>query len=127
VSWKTPTLADCDSGIEPTEFQVLIAMAVKEAKTSGGILLPEATREKEGWGSTHARLLAVSPLAFSYSDAWPSPLAKPQIGDVVFVGKYPGEEVIGRDGQTYRLCADREIAGIIERADAQAMEQNRAA
>src|SRR6185312_6852784 len=112
MSWKTPDLASCDHGIEPTEFQCLVAMAEFEAKTAGGILLTDATREKEGWGSTHARLLAVSPLAFSYTDRkdW----TPPQIGDVVHTGKYPGAEVIGRDGKTYRLVIDREISGIIE-------------
>lgn len=121
MTWKTPTLADCAPAIEPTEYQVLVAMAQKEAVTPGGILLPDALAEKEQWGSTHARLLAVSPLAFSYA-TWPGNARKPQVGDVVFVGKFPGDEVIGRDGKTYRLCNDREIAGIIERADAQAVE-----
>lgn len=114
MTWKTPALGDCDPGIEPTEYQVLVIMAEKEEKTAGGVLLPDATREKEGWGSTHARLLAVSPLAFSYTDRtdWIPPAA----GDVVFTGKYPGEEIVGRDGKAYRLCSDREISGIIERA-----------
>lgn len=127
MTWKTPALADCDAGIEPTEYQVLVAMAEFEARTAGGIILTDATREKEGWGSAHARLLAVSPLAFSYSKEWPSEAAKPQVGDVVFTGKYPGEEVVGRDGKTYRLRSDREIAGIIERAEAQANEVANAA
>jgi hypothetical protein len=73
------------------------------------VILTEATREKEGWGSAHARLLAVSPLAFTYVAKWPEGSKPPQVGDVVHTGKYPGEEVIGRDGKTYRLCSDREI------------------
>jgi chaperonin GroES len=121
LSWKTPTVAECDPGIEPTEFQCLVIMAEFEAKTAGGIILTDATREKEGWGSAHARLLAVSPLAFTYTDRkdWPAP----RVGDVVHTGKYPGDEVIGRDGKTYRLITDREISGIIERADAQTLEK----
>jgi chaperonin GroES len=125
VSWTTPPPADCNPGIEPTEYQVLIVMAEKEEKTAGGILLPSAVQDKEQWGSTHARLLAVSPLAFSYTDR--TDWSPPRVGDVVFVGKYPGEVVIGRDGREYRLCSDREIAGIIERAEAQAVESQRAA
>jgi chaperonin GroES len=122
LTWKTPTFAECEPGIEPTEYQVLIAMAEFEGKTPGGIILTASTKEKEQWGATHARLLAVSPLAFTYA-TWPADARKPTPGDVVFVGKYPGDEVIGRDGKTYRLCSDREISGIIERAKAQAMEK----
>jgi chaperonin GroES len=122
MTWKTPALADCQPCIEPTEYQVLVAMAEFQEKTAGGVILTEATREKEGWGSAHARLLAVSPLAFTYVAKWPEGSRPPQVGDVVHTGKYPGEEVIGRDGKTYRLCSDREIKGIIERAEAQAVE-----
>ena len=69
---------------------VLVAMAEKEAKTAGGILLPEATQEREQWGSTHARLLAVSPLAFSYTDRmdW----TPPAVGDVVEFTPAPAAE-----------------------------------
>jgi co-chaperonin GroES (HSP10) len=125
MTWKVPTLADCSPGIEPTEFACLLAMAEKQEKTSGGILLPEATVEKEGWGSTHARLLAVSALAFSYTDR--TDWNPPRVGDVVFTGRFPGNEVIGRDGKSYRLCSDREISGIIERAGAQETERADAA
>lgn len=121
MTWKTPTLAECDPGIEPVEFSCLVIMAEFEAKTAGGILLTDATKDKEGWGSTHARLLAVSPLAFSYA-TWPPGARKPTVGDVVFVGQFPGKEAVGRDGKSYRLISDREIDGVIERAEAQEPE-----
>lgn len=114
MSWSTPKLEDCSPGIEPTEYQCLIAMAEKAKQTAGGILLPEAVHDKEQWGSDHARLLACSPLAFSYSKDWPTQARKPQPGDVVFVGKFPGDEITGRDGRAYRLISDREILGIIK-------------
>lgn len=124
-SWTVPTLADTNAGIEPTEYFVLVVMAQKDAKV-GSIILPDTTREREQWGSEHGRILAVSPLAFSYADHWP-PGAKPAVGDVVFVGRYPGKECEGRDGKPYRLVSDREISGIIERASAQTVEAQRAA
>lgn len=116
MSWKVPTVAECDPQIEPFEFQVLVAMAEKPAKTAGGIMLPESTRDREEWGSDHARLLAVSPMAFNYVEL-PQGALRPQVGDVVFLGKYPGDEVTGADGKTYRLCSDREIKAVIERAE----------
>lgn len=115
MTWTVPAAADLDPGIEPSEFYCLIAMAEKPAKTSGGILLPDDTRQREQWGSEHGRLLAISPLAFTYA-AWPKPELQPQVGDVVFVGRFPGKECTGRDGKPYRLVSDREVAGIIERS-----------
>lgn len=115
TTWTVPALSDCDAGIEPSEFFVLVAMAEKPQKSAGGIIFTDDTREREQWGSEHGRILAVSPLAFSYAE-WPDPSQRPQVGDVVFVGRYPGKEATGRDGKSYRLVADREIAGIIERA-----------
>jgi co-chaperonin GroES (HSP10) len=76
VTWRVPTVAECDPGHEPTEFMVLVAMAEKPSKSAGGILLPEATREREQWGAEHGRILAISPLAFSYSDLWRRPSDK---------------------------------------------------
>lgn len=118
MNWTVPTLADCDHGFEPMEFKCVVIMAQKPEKTAGGIILAPEAQEREQFGSDHARLLAISPLAFTYEN-WPEGARKPQVGDVVFLGKYPGVEVIGRDGKTYRICNDREIAAVMERAEAQ--------
>lgn len=115
-TWRTPTLQECSGcGVEPTEFQILVSMSEKAEKTAGGILLPEATKDKAQWGSDHARLVAVSPHAFTYVQTWPEGSRKPQVGDVVFVGKFPGDEITGRDGRTYRLCSDKEVLAVMER------------
>jgi co-chaperonin GroES (HSP10) len=124
--WTVPDLKDCDAGIEPTEYNVLIAMATKPEKSAGGVIFTEETRDREQWGAEHGRILGVSPLAFNYA-AWPNPSDRPAVGDVVFVGRYPGKQAVGRDGKTYHLVSDREIAGIIERAQPQTMEAQRAA
>lgn len=128
MTWKLPTVAECDPGIDPFEFQVLVAMAEPEKATRGGVLLPDATVFKTSWGANHARLIAVSPGAFSYHN-WPEGVHLPEPGDVVFVGQFPGDEIEGRDGRKYRLCADREIGAVFKSADAQPLklEQNRAA
>lgn len=120
-NWTVPAFADCDPGVEPTEFMVLIAMAQFSKVTPSGLHIPVSVSDREQWGAQHGRVLAISPLAFTYA-IWPEGAHKPQVGDVVFVGKYPGAEVIGRDEKKYHLVSDREIAGIIERAEAQAVE-----
>ena len=115
MSWKIPTLADCNPGIEPTEYRVLVALAEKEAVTTGGIIIPTELKDKEDWRANTARLVAVSPLAFGY-EKWPEGSRIPQVGDAVFVGRFPGEQIDGADGRTYRLCSDREVAAVLERA-----------
>jgi co-chaperonin GroES (HSP10) len=119
MTYRTPSLAECRPEIEPTEYAVLIAMAQKEERTAGGIILTQDAQDQDTWRASIGRLVAVSPLAFTY-DKWPDGAPKPQVGDLVFVGSFPGAEVEGRDGRKYRLCDDKSIkAVILERAEAQ--------
>lgn len=111
-TWNTPTLAECDPGIAPREYQVLLVMSEKSEKTAGGILLPSAIHDRAQWGADHARILAVSPFAFSYEKDW-GDTPKPRSGDIVYVGKFPGDEIAGRDGRSYRLCDDRQVKAVM--------------
>lgn len=110
--WIVPALADCNPGILPVEFCVLVAMAEKPETTKGGIIMPSATKDREEWASDHARMVAVSPLSFNYADM-PSG-RHPAVGDVVFVGKYAGDQITGKDGRKYKLVQDRAVLAIIE-------------
>lgn len=116
MNYTVPPLSDCtEAGIEPFEFQCLVAFAVAEEKSKGGIILAADTRDANQFRADHARLVAISPAAFSYH-AWPDGVRKPQVGDEVFVPKFSGAEVIGKDGKSYKLVPDRDIKAIIERA-----------
>ncbi len=112
--WRTPTLAECNPGIEPTEFRVLVCMTEAQEMTKGGIMLPEQVKEREQFRAACGLLVAVSPHAFNYVDTWPDG-SRPQVGDEVFTGHFPGDEVEGADGRTYRLCTDREIKAVLKR------------
>jgi co-chaperonin GroES (HSP10) len=114
TTWTTPDLTECNPGIEPMHINVLVAMAELPKKSAGGIIIPDATHERESWGADHARVIAVSQHAFTYAKDWTSP--QPQPGDVVFVGKYAGSDVMGQDGRKYKLVTDQEIAAVIERS-----------
>jgi co-chaperonin GroES (HSP10) len=115
MSFIVPALADCDPGIAPTEFQVLLIMGEKPEKTTGGVFLTDDAKDRENFRSARARLVAVSPHAFSYVADW-SDARKPRPGDEVVTGKYPGDEVTGRDGKTYRICTDRDVKAVVEGA-----------
>ena len=99
------------SGIRPVEFNVLVLPKKQEERTAGGILVPEAARERMQAAAVEGEIIAVSPLAFTYED-WGNH-AMPKVGDRVFFAKYAGMTVKGRDGVEYRLCKDKDIAGVI--------------
>ena len=97
------------SGIQPVEYKVLVLPEQIEEKTEGGIILPDTTKEKEEWAQIKATLVAVGGNAFKDPD-WNEPV--PQIGDQVYIAKYAGNFIEGIDGKEYRLCNDKDIAGI---------------
>jgi co-chaperonin GroES (HSP10) len=116
LNYTVPPLSDCDPQVEPFEYQVLIRQAEVQEKTTGGIFLAADTKDAQQFRADHARLVAVSPLAFNYERDMPSGTRVPQVGDEVFVPKFSGAEVIGKDGKSYKLVPDRDIKAVIERA-----------
>ncbi len=101
------------SGIEPTEYKVLVSPKPIEGKI-GNILLPESTQTKEKFAATEGRIVAISHLAFTYvePDMWGD--KKPKPGDMVLHAKYAGIRVKGRDGEEYILVNDKDVCAIIE-------------
>lgn len=100
-------------GIHPTEYKVLIRPKAVEEKTKGGIIMPDATKERDQYAQIEGVLVAVSPLAFTYDDKWPEGYALPKIGDRVLYAKYAGTDVEGSDGVKYRLVNDRDIGAVL--------------
>lgn len=104
------------SGITPTEFKVLIDPKPVEKKI-GSIIIPETTQESEKYAQIEGRIVAVSPLAFSYAspDEWKAAGAKkPGPGDVVLYAKYAGVRVKGKDGKEYLIVNDKDLTATIE-------------
>lgn len=99
------------SGICPTEYKVLIAPKLTEEKTKGGIILPDATKERDQYAQMEGVIVAASPLAFSY-DNWKD-ASPPKVGDSVLFAKYAGAVVTGRDGKEYRITNDKDICAVI--------------
>jgi len=109
-----PSLSDCDPGIRPVEFNVLILPEAIQEKTKGGIILPDSTKDADRQASQRGRLIAVSPAAFDFAEAFTDSHVKPKPGDLVYFAKYAGVEVEGRDGKKFRICKDRDIAAVIQ-------------
>jgi chaperonin GroES len=104
-----------DSGIYPTEYKVLIAPKEISEKTKGGIIIPDATKERDQYAQMEGQLVAVSPLAFTYANEaeWGA-ADKPKPGNRVLFAKYAGAVVTGRDGKDYRIVNDKDIAAVLE-------------
>lgn len=99
------------SGIFPTEFKCLIDPKPVEKKI-GSIIIPETTQDSEKYAQIEGRIVAVSPLAFSYAsnEEWSAAgVEKPKPGDVVLHAKYGGVRIKGKDGKEYLIVNDKDI------------------
>lgn len=99
------------SGINPTEYKVLVKPAQVEKKI-GSIIIPEQHLERKEFAQVEGTLIAVSPAAFNY-DGMARDVA-PQPGDRVLYAKYSGLEVKGKDGEDYKIVNDRDICAILD-------------
>jgi chaperonin GroES len=97
--------------LRPLQDRVLIRRVEQEAKTSGGIIIPDTAQEKPMEGE----VVAVGPGARD-ADGKLNPLdVKP--GDRVLFGKWSGTEV-KLDGEDLMIMKESDIMGVIEHAAA---------
>lgn len=104
------------SGINPTEFKVLVLPDNVEEKI-GSVYIPDKAKDQEQFAQTRGRIVAASPLAFNYADDedWAVANAeKPKVGDTVLYAKYAGFEIEGKDGVKYCMIVDKDICATIE-------------
>jgi co-chaperonin GroES (HSP10) len=95
--------------IKCVEYKCLIKPDEVEAKTSGGIYLPDIAKEQEETAQVMATLVAIGGNCF---EDWQGSI--PQVGDRVYVAKYAGiHRVPGMDG-LYRFVNDKDIIAIID-------------
>lgn len=110
-----PALDECDPGIEPVEYNLIVAPA-RTARTMGvkGLIhRTEQDVETEEMAQQMGRIIAMSPFAFNY-ETWSDESKKPQVGDIVWFARYAGGLIEAAfDGNTYRIIKDKDVAGII--------------
>ena len=101
------------SGINPTEFKVLILPKPVESKI-GSIIIPDSKQESDKYAQIEGQIVAISHLAFTYAtpDEWGDKRPKP--GDMVLYAKYAGARVKGKDGKDYVLANDKDICATVE-------------
>lgn len=94
------------SGILPTGGHLLVMPKKVEEITSGGIILPQETQEKEQQAATEGTLIAVGPTAWMDLDngeAWAN------IGDKISYSRYAGVSMTGQDNEQYVLINDNDV------------------
>ena len=101
--------------MNPVEYNVLVLPMEVEAKTKGGLIMPDDTVEKEKFGRMEGTLIAVSPMAFAFDD-WPEDAEGPKVGDRVMFSRYAASELTGKDGGTYWLMKDKSIIVVMDDA-----------
>lgn len=93
-----------NSGVRVVGKTVLVLVDECSPVTSGGIHLTPDAIEKLSAGSETGTLVAVSDGAFLLNEdmtPWSGPRPKP--GDRVYIQKYAGNLIRGKDGLKYRL------------------------
>ena len=93
----------------PLHDRVLVRRIEQEAKTSGGIIIPETAKEKPQEGE----IVAAGPGARN-DDGAVQPLDV-KAGDRVLFGKWSGSEV-KIDGEELLIMKESDLLGIIEAA-----------
>ena len=91
----------------PLQDRILIKRIENEAKTSGGIIIPDAAKEKPQEG----KVVAVGN-GKKLDDGSTVPMDVKK-GDTILFGKYSGSE-IKLDGVEHLILREDEILGIIE-------------
>ena len=93
--------------IQPLEDRVLIEPLSREAKTKGGIVLPDTADERPEQGT----VMAVGPGKINKDGKRTASPVK--VGDVVLFTKY-GPDEIKIDGKEYLVCKADNILAIIK-------------
>ncbi len=92
--------------IKPLDDRVVLKPQEAEEVTAGGIVLPDAAREKPMTG----KIVAVGP--GKLLDNGKHAKLSVKKGDVVLYGKYGGNEV-EIDGTEYKILREGEILGVV--------------
>lgn len=103
-----PPVGERNPGISAKHYKVLVLPDQVSDTTSGGIALPEMTKDKEEMGQTEGVLVSCGSQAFC---DWDDP---PTAGQRVVFARYAGQSITGEDGFSYRLMNDNDIGGIRE-------------
>ena len=94
--------------IKPLADRVVIKPLEAEAKTKGGILLPDTAKEKPQEG----KVVAVGKGKVLENGTVQAPEVK--VGDKVLYGKYSGNEITTKEGEELLIMREEDILAIVK-------------
>lgn len=94
--------------IRPLNDRLLVKRLAEEAKTAGGIIIPDSAKEKPAEGE----VVAVGP--GKLNDKGERMTLQVKAGDRVLFSKYGGTEV-KLEGDDYLIMREDDILGVVER------------
>jgi chaperonin GroES len=93
--------------IRPLNDRLLVKRLEEEAKTAGGIIIPDSAKEKPAEG----KVIAVGP--GKTNDKGDRVALQVKVGDRVLFSKYGGTDV-KIDGEDYLIMREDDILGVVE-------------
>ena len=93
---------------KPLQDRILVKRLEEEEKTKGGIIIPDAAKEKPQLG----KVIAVGDGKMLDNGTKAHLTVKP--GDKILFGKYSGTETPKIDGEEYLILREDEIFAIVE-------------
>lgn len=94
--------------IKPLGDRVVVKPLEAEAKTKGGIVLPDTAKEKPQEG----KVVAVGKGKVLDNGSVQAPEVK--VGDKVLYGKYSGNEITTKEGEELLIMREEDILAIIK-------------
>jgi len=94
--------------IKPLGDRIVVKPLEAEAKTKGGIVIPDTAKEKPQEG----KVVAVGKGKVLESGSVQSPEVK--VGDKVLYGKYSGNEITTKEGEELLIMSEEDILAIIK-------------
>jgi chaperonin GroES len=94
--------------IRPLGDRIVVKPLEAEAKSKGGILLPDTAKEKP----QEAKVVAVGKGKVLENGTVQTPEVK--VGDKVLFGKYSGNEIITKEGEELLILREDDILAIIK-------------
>jgi len=94
--------------MQPLGDRIIIKPLEAEAKTKGGILLPDTAKEKPQEGE----VIAVGKGKILESGTVKAPEVK--VGDRVLYGKYSGNEITTKEGEELLIMKEEDILAIVK-------------
>ena len=96
------------SGITPLDLVALVLPDAVEEVTKGGIIIPDAARDRQKYHTQKATIVALGKSCFA---DW---IEKPAPGDRVLIVQYAGTLIKGNDGLEYRIVRNEDIIAGLE-------------